>query len=496
MRLFLTGHNYKYAVEQILLMMFASERPEYPEKTERDEKSAAFVSLKEGKEFFTAHTKIFWSGKVSHGISRIRKGKLTGELEKDRLLQKIIKLSFYKAAVSIKGESPVWGALTGIRPGKILTNLMEKGVSAKKAGRIMEKEYFVTRERTELCMDTAKTGLSVKNALEKRDIALYIGIPFCPTRCAYCSFVSHSVEKSMKLIEPFVDALILEIDKTAQIMKELELNVISVYIGGGTPTTLSEDSLERLLKKVNNTFNLSRSREYTVEAGRPDTITRGKLKILKKYGVTRISINPQTMSDRVLSAIGRRHTAQDVIDAYNLARAEGFDCINMDLIAGLPEDTAETFYDTLDKVLFLNPENVTVHTLSLKKGTKITLEGTKIPTGEDVSKMLDYSVKRLRESKYMPYYLYRQKFMSGGFENVGWSRGGFDSLYNVCIMEELCTILALGGGGSTKLVAPQTGRIERIFNPKYPYEYIENINSVLEKKDYIKEFYNEHHISD
>jgi len=492
MRLFLIGHDYKYAAEQILLMMFPDERPEYPEKVCREENNAAVITLKEGTEYFTAVTKLFYEGKICRGMSKVKKDSLTDKLEADRKLQKIIKLSFYKASIILKGQHPAWGALTGIRPGKILTNLMEKGLSADEAGSRMEKEYFVSPERTALCKDTARAGLILKNSLDKKDICLYIGIPFCPTRCAYCSFVSHSVEKSMKLIDPFLNALSAEIEKTAETAKELGLSIISVYIGGGTPTTLSAGELEWLLKKIYSEFDLSRCTEFTVEAGRPDTITREKLKALKDGGVTRISINPQTMSDKVLGIIGRRHTADDIINAFKLAREEGFDCINADLIAGLPGDTPEGFCQSLDKVLEMEPENVTVHTLSLKKGTKITLEGTEIPEGNDVSKMLDYSVRRLRETNYAPYYLYRQKFMSGGFENVGWSKPGYDNIYNIAIMEELCTILAMGGGGSTKLVAPKTGRIERIFNAKYPYEYIESINKIIEKKDYIKEFYMQH----
>ena len=486
----LTGHDYKYAAEQIMLMLFPEEKPEYGERD--PEKLFAEIRLSQNSSISVAVTKIITpEGKISRGQARISNAKLTDKIVTDRLLGRIVKLSFYKAATELTGKTPVWGALTGIRPGKLVTAMLEAGHSENFAVHAMMKDNFVSRERAELCLDTAKSGMKVQHSLAKNDICLYVGIPFCPTRCAYCSFVSNSVEKSMKLVEPFLDALDKEIDATAKIVSDRGLRVISVYMGGGTPTTLSAKQLDRLLGHLENAFDLSSVSEYTVEAGRPDTITAEKLRVLKKHDITRISINPQTMQDDVLNVIGRKHTADDIVKAVGLYKNSGISALNMDLIAGLPSDTPEGFYNTLEKVLALNPENITVHTLSLKKGTKITLEGTAIPDGEAVGKMLDYAAKRLRESGFAPYYLYRQKFMSGGFENVGWCKKGFDSLYNICIMEELCTIVSLGGGGSTKLVAPKSGRIERIFNPKYPLEFINGIDKVIEKKQDICRFLDE-----
>jgi oxygen-independent coproporphyrinogen-3 oxidase len=290
----------------------------------------------------------------------------------------------------------------------------------------------------------------VKKALGERDIALYVGIPFCPTRCHYCSFVSHSVEKSMKLVGPFLDTLLQEIVAFSKTVQSLGLNIISVYIGGGTPTTLDPGGLSLLMRALESSFDLVRVRDYTVEAGRPDTVTHEKLSVLRQNGATRASVNPQSMSDDVLRAIGRHHTARDVGTALEAARSAGFDVINMDLIAGLPGDTPAGFRQTLAEVLSLQPENIPVHTLALKKGTKVTLDRTVLPGAADVSIMLDAAGQLLRENGYVPYYLYRQKFMSGGFENVGWCRPGTENLYNVLIMEELTTILALGGGGVTK----------------------------------------------
>lgn len=316
-----------------------------------------------------------------------------------------------------------------------------------------------------------------------------MGIPFCPTRCSYCSFVSQSVEKSMKLIEPFLQALFQELRATAKQVRELGLRVISVYMGGGTPTTLDPGQLDRLCSLLEEEFDLSAMREYTVEAGRPDTITTDKLRVLKAHGVNRVSVNPQTMSDGVLAAIGRKHSAKDVLTALEKVRTVGGFAVNMDLIAGLPSDTVEGFRDTVDKVLSLAPENITIHTLSLKKGSRIMLEGSVIPTAAEVGAMLDYGGEKLRRAQYRPYYLYRQKFMSGGFENVGWTKTGYENIYNICIMEELCSIIALGGGGSTKLIRHDGGRNIRLMAPKYPLEYINQIQETCADKEKIAEFY-------
>ncbi len=488
MKLYLVGHDYKYAAEQIMLVMFPSERPEYPDKYE-DADNSAVIKISAASLYTTASVKIRYDGNSERAVCRVKNDMLKGKLVRDRLLSRIIKNAFYKAAVRIKGSAPPWGSLTGIRPGKIATALLESGQSDDSVTAVLEREYYVSPDRAKLCIDTAKAGLRVKNSLGKRDVAVYIGIPFCPTRCAYCSFVSQSVEKSAVLIEPFLEALEREIDATAKIIDDLGLRVIAVYFGGGTPTTLSAAQLGRLIDRLYSDVDMSALREFTVEAGRPDTITADRMEMLKKRGVTRVSVNPQTMSDKVLDLIGRRHSAEDVFNAYDLVRRAGIKEINMDLIAGLPGDTAEGFSDTMDKVLSLSPENVTVHTLSLKKGAKVMMDKMEIPDGSVVGEMLDICSNRLRSAGYVPYYLYRQKFISGGYENVGWAKTGCYSLYNILIMEELCSVIALGGGASTKLTAPASGRIERIFNPKYTKEYIERIDTVIEKKEYIRTFY-------
>lgn len=489
MKLYLEGHDYKYASEQIMMALFPSERPEYSDKAPEDGETYAVIRMRESEKHITSTAVIFRDGKRGMGRSSVRTDLLSGKLVRDRECQKTVKLSFYRAAMKLLPSAPAWGALTGIRPGTIVTKMIESGLSERAALRRMETEYFVEPRRAELLRDTSRAGRKVKSELEPRDIALYVGIPFCPTRCAYCSFVSQSVQKSMKLIPLFLETLFKEIEATAEAVKRLSLRPIAVYFGGGTPTTLSAEELRLLIGKIQSEFDLSAVREFCVEAGRPDTITREKLEVLRDGGVGRISINPQSLSDEVLSAIGRRHTADDFLRAYALAR-ESFDFdINTDLIAGLPADSPEAFAGTLGEILALAPENVTVHTLALKRGTKITLESTKRPDGEAVAKMLDCATEKLRYAGYAPYYLYRQKFMSGGFENVGWAKRDKNSLYNILIMEELCSVFAMGGGASTKLVNAQTGRIERVFNPKYPLEYIEGIEKTVNEKEKMIKFY-------
>ncbi len=489
MELFLVNNDYKYAVEQIMLMLFPGESPLYPESPSGALR--AELKLSEGEKFVTALCTITDSKGISYrGKAAVSKDLFTDPIVELRLRQRAAKLSFYRAGIKKLGKKPVWGALSGIRPGKLMSDLLDSGLSDRAALSSFVKLYDADREKAELCLHTAHASRRVTEKLEKKDVCLYLGVPFCPTRCAYCSFVSQSVEKSMKLIAPFVEALMKDIEATAEIVRSLGLNVIALYLGGGTPTTLSAQQLDTVMSALHEKFDLSNCREITVEAGRPDTITRDKLLVMSRQGVSRVSVNPQTMSDRVLETIGRRHTADDVLKALALVREVGGMQVNMDLIAGLPEDTPESFSHTMDTVLSLRPENITVHTLSLKKGSRITLEGTRIPSAEEVEEMVNISRAGLVEAGYAPYYLYRQKFMSGGLENVGWGLPGTDNLYNICIMEELCSIIAMGAGASTKLVTG-TGRLERFFAPKYPAEYIGDIEKTCAKKIMIKEFYDE-----
>ena len=487
MRLYLKGHEYKYAVEQMLLTLFPEEKIEYPQG--RPDGDRMEISLHRGERFTTAGCTLVRGESRAFGRSAMQTPEGLDDLSLESKRQRLVKNAMYRAALRAGREKPVWGALTGVRPGKLLEGFLQQGLSEREAARRFMEEFDVSPERTRLCLDASRHTMAAKAALGERDVCLYVGIPFCPTRCAYCSFVSQSVEKSMKLIPPFLDAMEREIRAVGRQVRELGLRPVSVYMGGGTPTTLSAAELERLCALLEECFDLTALGEYTVEAGRPDTITAEKLTVLRRHGVNRVSVNPQTMEDPVLEAIGRRHTAADILDALALTRQAGGFAVNMDLIAGLPGDSLPGFERTLERVLALAPENITVHTLSLKKGSRITLEGAALPTAEQVGAMLSLAEERLRPAGYEPYYLYRQKFMSGGFENVGWTKPGFENLYNICIMEELCSILAMGGGGSTKLIRPDGGRNIRLMAPKYPLEYIQSIEKTCADKAQIADFY-------
>ena len=487
MKLTFTGHNCRYAVEQSLLAFFPQERPVY----EGEDPNTAQVALTLEGQTARAATELAVAGKSARGTAQVDLPAGADEYEQERRKQRAVKLSFFQAARALTGVTPAWGALTGIRPAKLAAGLLEEGRSPWEADRELEETYFVSPQRRRLALECAQAGLEAKQALKPEEISLYAGIPFCPTRCAYCSFVSNSVEKSFHLVDPYLEALFAEIESAGRMVRELGLKSKSFYMGGGTPTTLTADQLDRLLGQLAEKFDLSSLIESTVEAGRPDTITAEKLSALRRNGVARVSVNPQSMDDRVLSAIGRRHSAADIRAAMELVRSAGFPHVNMDLIAGLPEDTPEGFRRTLDEVISFGTDNITVHTLSLKKGSRITLEGTRIPSEAEVAAMLDYANAALRAAGFGPYYLYRQKYMSGSFENVGWCRPGGTGWYNIYIMEELHTILSLGAGGSTKLVDAPRDRIERVFNLKYPLEYIQRPEKIAANHAAFRAFYRE-----
>ncbi len=468
MKVQLIGHDEKYALEQSLLTLFPGEKPVYGMVDEAVDTRWARVTLTEDGETVQVTTELGVDGKAAaHSYSYPLSGT---DYEKEGQRRHAIGISFFGAAKDLLGISPAWGSLTGVRPAKVALSLIREGGKAR-AEKELQELYCVTPARARLAIEAADAGIRAAAELEPNDISLYVGIPFCPTRCAYCSFVAQSVEKSFSLVEPYLEALFDEIAAAGQLVRELGLNIKSFYMGGGTPTTLTANQMDRLLTKLEQNFDFNGLAELTIEAGRPDTIDDEKLRVLRAHNTTRVSINPQTMEDNVLAAIGRRHTADDIRRAMEQVRRADFPHVNMDLIAGLPEDTPEGFARSLDEVISMGADNITVHTLSLKKGSRITLEGSRIPGADEVAQMLDYADPTLRKNGFAPYYLYRQKYMSGSFENVGWTKPGGTGLYNIYIMEELHSILSLGAGGSTKMVGG--GQICRAFNAKYPREYID-----------------------
>ncbi|MFZ1352495.1 MAG: coproporphyrinogen dehydrogenase HemZ, partial [Ruminococcus bromii] len=396
----------------------------------------------------------------------------------------------YKLLCDFTGLTQPWGILTGVRPVKLLRRLAEES-SEEQAVKKFEKDFFVSNEKIALSRETEHNERKILELSKPESFSLYVGIPFCPSRCSYCSFVMASIERAEKLIEPYTKLLCEEIKRTAEIANKLGLRLETVYFGGGTPTTLSAEQLDTVLRTVNKSFDMSTCREFTVEAGRPDTIDIAKLFALKENKVDRISINPQTVNDEVLKTIGRKHTAQQFFDAFELARKCGFDNINTDLIAGLPTDTPESFKNSLDSIVRLNAECITVHTLCMKRASRLTTEGVTLDLQQarDAREMLAYTQNILGQNEYIPYYMYRQSRMVGNLENVGWSKKGFESLYNVYVMDETHTILACGSGGVTKLKRNNPDYLERIFNFKYPYEYIDRFDELIQRKSGIMQFY-------
>lgn len=396
----------------------------------------------------------------------------------------------YKLLCDFTGLTQPWGILTGVRPVKLLRRLVEES-NEEQAVKKLEKDFFVSNEKIALSRETEHNERKILELSKPESFSLYVGIPFCPSRCSYCSFVMASIERAEKLIEPYTKLLCEEIKRTAEIANKLGLRLETVYFGGGTPTTLSAEQLDTVLRTVNKSFDMSTCREFTVEAGRPDTIDIAKLFALKENKVDRISINPQTVNDEVLKTIGRKHTAQQFFDAFELARKCGFDNINTDLIAGLPTDTPESFKNSLDSIVRLNAECITVHTLCMKRASRLTTEGVTLDLQQarDAREMLAYTQNILGQNEYIPYYMYRQSRMVGNLENVGWSKKGFESLYNVYVMDETHTILACGSGGVTKLKRNNPDYLERIFNFKYPYEYIDRFDELIQRKSGIMQFY-------
>lgn len=474
MKLRLIGHDSRYAMEQLALILFPQEKIEYIQEDFSGD--GAVSTLHQGESWVTATAKITRNGETARGIARCRREKIT-----EPLRRQILRQSFYRAALYFLDAPPSWGALSGVRPTKLVSRHLMAGGNRVSADRMLREVYDVSSQRRALCLDAAESTMAALSRQREGDISLYVGIPFCPTRCIYCSFVSAATEKSRKLIPVYLKALEQEICAAAESLKSHPHRIRTVYIGGGTPTTLSAEELRWLLDTLHQAFDLSECLEFTVEAGRPDTLDPEKLLAIRQGGATRISINPQTMDDRVLEIMGRSHTSADILRAYGQAVEAGHSDINMDLIAGLPGDTPEGFRHTMEQVLALHPTNITVHTLALKKAATLYYEKrTVLPTAAMVEEMLSFASRSLRDAEYHPYYLYRQKYMTGSFENVGWSRYGYDNLYNIYMMEELHSILSLGSGGVTKTISGT--QVTRLTNPKYPQEYIRDIEEICRKK--------------
>lgn len=479
------GHDFHYECENLCRVYFPNEKIStvYDDSGEDEKEVITECKTENNVGHIKVEAKICGVYRTAHACVE------GGDDFRDRCELKTAQLIFALLS-DITGYTPAWGVLTGVRPSKLMLRLTERD-GAEEAKRYFTQDLLVSPEKAELAQTVAAREEKII-ALSKDDsFSLYVSIPFCPTRCSYCSFVSHSIANSnaKKLLPEYLEKLNLETEIAGKAVAELGLKLESIYFGGGTPGVLEADELDRLICTIKKSFDISTVREFTVEIGRPDTVTKEKLKILSKHGVGRISINPQTFNQKTLELIGRNHTAQQTIQAYLLAKEYGFDSINTDLIAGLPEETFEDFKRSLDTAVSLDPENITVHTLALKRSSRLNASGEGVAVGNVAKQMLDYAGEKLFEAQYKPYYMYRQSKCVGNLENVGWSKEGKECLYNVFMMEECHTVIALGAGGVTKLCRPRTTNVERIFNYKYPYEYISGFDEITKRKNGIKDFY-------
>lgn len=477
MNLYVKNHNFHFELENLTRLFFPNEKITVIRDFSEPQPPYIYTEVSDK---ITISVNIGSFNKSETAVKRLTDD--DNELVSAQLL--------YKLLCDFTGLTQPWGILTGVRPVKLLRRLAEES-NEEQAIKKFKKDFFVSNEKIALSRETEHNERKILELSKPESFSLYVGIPFCPSRCSYCSFVMASIERAEKLIEPYTKLLCEEIKRTAEIANKLGLRLETVYFGGGTPTTLSAEQLDTVLGTVNNSFDMSTCREFTVEAGRPDTIDIAKLFALKENKVDRISINPQTVNDEVLKTIGRKHTAQQFFDAFELARKCGFDNINTDLIAGLPTDTPESFKNSLDSIVRLNAECITVHTLCMKRASRLTTEGVTLDLQQarDAREMLAYTQNILGQNEYIPYYMYRQSRMVGNLENVGWSKRGFESLYNVYVMDETHTILACGSGGVTKLKRNNPDYLERIFNFKYPYEYIDRFDELIQRKSGIMQFY-------
>ncbi len=472
MPVILIGNSFKYEVEATLKLFFHENRFSFSDN----------INDAQGDNYVIASVKN--NRKISadimlNGRSSSLSGNLGTGADKDYTEHELCRL-IYRILKELTGIRPPWGLMTGIRPVKKFVELMKQGMSKEQIYDKLSQKYEISPKKLNIGYITAVNQLPILDGINRNAASLYVSIPFCPTRCSYCSFVSHSMNSAIKLIPDYVMALCRELEITAKIVKETNTKIDTIYFGGGTPTSITANDLKIIMECVYKNFNLDEIREYSVEAGRPDTITEEKLRVIKELGAKRISVNPQTLNDDVLRVIGRKHTGEDAIKAFELARKIGFNNINTDLIAGLPAESTKSFKNTLDRITELEPESITVHTLTLKRAATLFENGSE-NNDNPASEMVDYSIDKLISSGYLPYYMYRQKNTIDNLENIGYAKKGFESCYNIFIMDETQTILGAGCAASTKLVYPD-GKISRIHNYKFPYEYIKQFDKLMEKK--------------
>lgn len=489
MKLFIDGNINRYYVQTLCMIFFPGAK--FSDEEELTDKTDVLkVAVREQDNGIFAEAEFTSEG-------RSARAERYEEFSADRTAERTAKIAcgiaVFKAGEALFECTPPWGILTGVRPAKMAEELAEAGNSILEVRDILCKEYFVNPKKAALLCDISVNERRIIDSLGKRTCSVYISIPFCPTRCAYCSFVSYSTKRLLSMVDDYLVQLCKDIDRIFTHIKRYGFETVTVYIGGGTPSILTPAQLHTLLEAINRNTDVKALREFTLEAGRPDTITAEKLKVAVDGGVNRISVNPQTLNDTVLESIGRRHTVEDFFKAYNIARESGVKYINTDLIAGLPGESFSSFSRSVDQIIKLRPENVTFHTFCVKKASDFLRNGTDIYSrnGGETGKSVDYAQVKASLSGYVPYYIYRQKNTVGNFENVGYALPGTECLYNVFMMEEVHTVFAAGAGAITKMVAPERKTILRADMPKYPYEYLNPENhdkSAMEVDKLIEEF--------
>lgn len=482
----LKGHDYKYEVAE-LLKLFTTQFRFIKDNEEYDKRIINSINIDSNEvnsltNYYEGENLVI-SKQESFDIT-----KLNNE-EVKKKTKTVIKRSMFKVLDKVFETYVPWGVLTGIRPVKIVHSLLDKGISESEIREILKNNYLIKDEKIDLALDIAKRERVFIYPIDKNKISLYVSIPFCPTRCVYCSFPANPMKQFGHLRDDYIKALIKEIKGLAKLLKDTNKEIETLYIGGGTPTALEANQLDTLIKALFKELDLTNIKEFTVEAGRPDTITKEKLEVMKKHNVTRISINPQTMNDETLVKIGRDHNVNDIVDCFKLARSLGFDNINMDIILGLVDENLDMVRNTLEKIKELNPESLTVHTLAIKRAStlKENLDKYELTRYEEMIKMIELSMKYAKDMGLNPYYMYRQKHMLGNLENIGYAKEGFECIYNIQIMEEKQSNLAVGAGAISKYVYVDEDRIERTDNVKNVELYIERIEEMIERK--VKEVY-------
>ncbi|QXM05942.1 coproporphyrinogen dehydrogenase HemZ [Crassaminicella indica] len=485
-KVLLRGHDYQYEVSELIKVFKKFQEIEFvkDEALAEDQSFLLVSKVEKQNDEYTICAKLIKNHKtiIQNSINCIKETDNQKKMRK--ILKQKIKLSIFHVLSKFYETNPPWGILTGIRPTKIVHELMEQNFELKQIREILKEKYQMCAEKIDLVTEIAQMERPFLATNSNDLVSMYVSIPFCPTRCIYCSFPSNPLDKGKNLIKAYLKALCYEIQEIGKILKKHNKKVETLYIGGGTPTTLTHEELEMLIKEIKKHIDLRWVKEITVEAGRPDTITIEKLMVLKREGVNRISINPQTMNQRTLDVIGRSHTAEEIIHSYNMAKQVGFDTINMDIIIGLPGETVEMVETTMKEIEKLNPENLTVHTLAVKKTSRLRANINDYPLAEEEEaiRMLEITKKYAERMNMKPYYMYRQKYMLGNLENIGYTKAYHECIYNIQIMEEKQSIIALGAGAVSKIYYKEENRLERVPNVTNVEHYISRVEEMIERK--------------